>query len=102
MSKHGNSLDNPNPHHLYEIRDTNDDDVFKYGITDDPIGIDGMSKRWNIIKSFYGLERIKIEMLQERYFDKKTLSFLSCIFDMPKEKFRCYTGQQSSPPHWNF
>jgi len=45
MGKHGNSLENPNPHHLYEIRDTKDDDVFKYGISDDPIGIDGMSKR---------------------------------------------------------
>jgi len=45
MSRHGNSLRNPNPHHLYEIRDTTDNDVFKYGITDDPIGQDGMSKR---------------------------------------------------------
>ena len=45
MSGHGNSLQNPNPHHLYEIRDKKDGDVFKYGISDDPIGSDGMSKR---------------------------------------------------------
>jgi URI fold toxin 2 len=45
MSGHGNSLQNPNPHHLYEIRDNKDDDVFKYGISDEPIGSDGMSKR---------------------------------------------------------
>ncbi|MFM9946670.1 MAG: hypothetical protein ACKV1O_01915 [Saprospiraceae bacterium] len=45
MSDHGNSLQNPNPHHLYAIRDTVEDNVFKYGITDDPIGKDGLSKR---------------------------------------------------------
>ncbi len=45
MSGHGNSLQNPNPHHLYEIRDNKDDEVFKYGISDEPIGSDGISKR---------------------------------------------------------
>lgn len=62
----------------------------------------GTIEDWLAIKSFYGLERIKNEMLQERHLDKKTLSFLSCIFDIPKEKFRCYTEHLSSPPHWNF
>ncbi len=66
--------------------------VLMYGTIDD----------WHVIKSYYGLERIKNEMVQERYLDKKTLSFLCCIFDLPKEKFRCYTERQSSPPHWNF
>lgn len=45
MSGHGNSLQNPNPHHLYEIRDTTDNGIFKYGISDNPIGADGMSNR---------------------------------------------------------
>jgi hypothetical protein len=42
---HGNSNDNDKPHHLYEIRDGADDDVFKYGISHDPIQSDGLSKR---------------------------------------------------------
>lgn len=45
MELHGNSLSNPNPHHLYAIFDTTENDVFKYGITDDPIEKDGLSKR---------------------------------------------------------
>lgn len=57
---------------------------------------------WNAIKAYYGLNLIQQEMLQERYLDKKTLSFLCCIFDLPKEKFRCFTEMQSSPAHWNF
>lgn len=42
---HGNSLKNSNPHHLYEIRDKEDGDIFKYGISHEPIEEDGLSKR---------------------------------------------------------
>lgn len=45
MKIHGNSLDNPNVHHLYEIYKKANGDTFKYGISDDPIEIDGLSER---------------------------------------------------------
>jgi hypothetical protein len=57
---------------------------------------------WTTILEYYGLERIKAEMLRERYLDKKTLNFLSKLFDIPKDQFRCYILQQSNPPHWDF
>lgn len=49
MSKkpHGNSKKNQRPHHLYEIIDSKDDDVFKYGISGDPLNADGSSPRAN-------------------------------------------------------
>jgi hypothetical protein len=42
---HRNLLSNDEPHHVYEIRDKLEDDTFKYGISSDPIGADGLSKR---------------------------------------------------------
>jgi len=42
---HRNKLSNKDPNHLYEIRDKLDDDIFKYGISSDPIDEDGLSKR---------------------------------------------------------
>lgn len=45
----------------------------------------------------YGLDRIKNEMLQVRYLDKKTLSFVAALFDIPKEEFRCFKLRQSTP-----
>lgn len=42
---HRNSHSNQEPHHLYEIIDKLDNDVFKYGISSDPIEADGYSKR---------------------------------------------------------
>ncbi len=59
MAFHGNSRQNHKPHHLYEIFDKQADDVFKYGISGDPIEKDGLSERiriqldlWNIIAGF--------------------------------------------------
>jgi hypothetical protein len=55
MSEHGNSNKNNKPHHLYEIRDSEDDDVFKYGISHDPIGEDGYSNRMKTQVDFLNL-----------------------------------------------
>ncbi len=45
MKPHGNSLQNDNIHHLYEIYKKEDGDTYKYGISDDPIEADGLSER---------------------------------------------------------
>lgn len=45
---HKNSDDNDDLHHLYEIVDKTDNDIFKYGISCDPIGKDGLSKRMRV------------------------------------------------------
>jgi URI fold toxin 2 len=55
MKGHGNSNDNEKPHHLYEIRDSEDDDVFKYGISHDPIDENGQSNRMKVQVNFLNL-----------------------------------------------
>ncbi len=45
MNFHGNSRQNTKEHHLYAIHDKEEADVFKYGISDKPIGADGYSQR---------------------------------------------------------
>lgn len=45
MNFHGNSRQNTKEHHLYPIHDKEEADVFKYGISDKPIGEDGYSQR---------------------------------------------------------
>ncbi len=60
----------------------------------------GFLEDWRAIQKYYGMEKIKETVLQARDLDPKTLSFLSLIFKIPKEKFRCYTTQQSNPGHW--
>jgi hypothetical protein len=45
MIPHGNSLLNKKRHHVYVIYDKENDDIYKYGISHDPIEADGLSAR---------------------------------------------------------
>jgi URI fold toxin 2 len=45
MNFHGNSNKNTKEHHLYAIHDLEENDVFKYGISDKSIDDEGQSKR---------------------------------------------------------
>ena len=62
----------------------------------------GNWRDWQEIKRYYGLEKIKEEMLKVRYLDDKTLNFLSIYFDVPKENFRCHVWKEMNRIHWDF
>jgi URI fold toxin 2 len=72
---HINSNQNMKPHHLYEIIDKEGEDVFKYGISFEPIGKDGTSGRMRKQVSF--LNRI---YEWTRFFGR------IIIFDIPGRK----------------
>ena len=48
--------------------------------------------------TYYGKDTIKNAILNIKYLDKKTLNYLSIIFDIPKEEFRCYKYSLSKNP----
>ncbi|MCX8480718.1 MAG: hypothetical protein ORN58_02240 [Sediminibacterium sp.] len=60
----------------------------------------GFYTDWQFIRNYYGDNAIKEVALQTRDLDPKTLSFLSTIFDIPKQQFRCYKYKQLNPTHW--
>lgn len=55
--------------------------VLEYGLIND----------WVIIKKVYGKPTILQTALQLRNLDDVTLSFLSNVFNVNKQEFRCYT-----------
>ncbi len=57
---------------------------------------------WKLISNYYGINKIAEIAVNFRSLEKKTLSFISFLSGIHKEKFRRYTYQQSVPPHWNF
>lgn len=57
---------------------------------------------WMLIKNYYGIQEIAKKAMEFRSLEKKALSFVSTLSGVPITKFRCYTTQQSIPPHWNF
>jgi uncharacterized protein DUF6922 len=62
----------------------------------------GKLSDWKLIKEHYGIAQIAQCATNFRTLEKKALSFISLLSGIPKEKFRCYTMQQSMPSHRNF
>ncbi|MFH2143332.1 MAG: hypothetical protein ABIJ97_12985 [Bacteroidota bacterium] len=62
----------------------------------------GDIKDWQEIKSYYGVERIKKEIVQMKYLDERTLNFCSMYFNISKTEFKCYNTPQSTKELWNY
>ena len=61
----------------------------------------GNLKDWQLILSYYGLDRIVSICQSLRTLDKKALSYICCISNTSKEQYRCYHIKQSTPTLWN-
>ena len=62
----------------------------------------GTLSDWKAIRSYYGIERIKTEVIQIRDLTPKALYFSHTLFDIPLQAFKCYTWRQSTPTPWNY
>jgi hypothetical protein len=61
----------------------------------------GLEKDWRELIRYYGWETVKKEAVRIGWLDGRTLSFLSCVFDIPKERFECYKNRQSRKSYWD-
>jgi hypothetical protein len=66
--------------------------VFNYGDWNDQIKI----------MRYYGLDRIRAEIVKASYLRKPVLSFLCTILHLEKTDFECYTKMQLNPLPWNY
>lgn len=66
--------------------------VFNYGSWDDQVAI----------LRFYGLSRIRQEIVQATYLRQPVLSFLCTILQLQKTDFGCYIKMQSNPLPWMY
>jgi len=66
--------------------------VFNYGTWNDQIAI----------MKFYGLNRVKEEIINAGYLRQPVLSFLCTILHLQKTDFKCYNKMQSHPLPWTY
>jgi hypothetical protein len=62
----------------------------------------GLISDWKLIYNYYGLSEIAQTAVQIKDLDKKSVSFISALTNIPLENFICYTITQSNQKHWNF
>jgi hypothetical protein len=99
MAKHGNSLNNKKEHHLYAIHDRKEKDIFKYGISDKPIGKDGYSSRMreqiNFLNAAVGIIRYVGEILIKGIIGRKKARQLE------DEHIKAYERENGRKPRGN-
>lgn len=62
----------------------------------------GTLEDFQLIKAYYGKEKILETVKNLRYLDDRVLHFCSAYFNIPITDFRCYTTKQSNHTHWNY
>ena len=60
----------------------------------------GLINDWTIIYNYYGINKIANTMIDTRDLDIKSITFISLLSKIPKEKFLCYTTKQLNLKHW--
>lgn len=97
--RHGNSLESTDLNHLYEIRDIQENDTFKFGISHDPLEADGLSKRLRDQLSLYnvvaGFVRFFALILMKNIPDRKK------AVKHEKDHIRAYYKKHGRKPRGN-
>lgn len=60
----------------------------------------GFTKDWNATLAFYGPHKIVENAKKMRSLETKAMHFVSKLFNVKLEDFRCYTYKQSSQNFW--
>ena len=62
----------------------------------------GQLNDWNLLKSWYGIQKIASIAQNLRTLEPKAPSFISAVSSLPKESIRCFTTRPSTPTHWSY
>ena len=62
----------------------------------------GNLEDFRLMMKYYTREQIVQSIKEIRSMDEKTLYFLSNIFDVPINEFRCYKEKLLKDKHWNY
>lgn len=62
----------------------------------------GTWDEFKTILNYYGKNRIIGYATQFRYMDRIVLEFCVNYFNVPKERFRCFSQRQLHPTHWQY
>lgn len=60
----------------------------------------GQMRDWRVLNTCYPLKSIVETAKSLRSLDPKTLAFIACVGEVPKEEFRCYANKPSGQTHW--
>lgn len=82
---------NPNEYDVDKYPEWTIQRVLEYGALSD----------WQVLKNYFGIERIAKSCMKLRTLDPKALAYVCLLSNTKKEDYRCYHTRQSNPTLWN-
>jgi hypothetical protein len=61
----------------------------------------GWPDDWYAALNLYGLNGMKKAIIAIPYLNDKDMHFVSCVFQIPLSKLKCYEKKQLPQAHWN-
>ena len=101
MIEHLNISKDLNPQYFWDV-DIKRLDVRKSKrLIIERIFVMGTSKEINLVTKYYGSAEVVDVLKNLNYMDRKTLNFVSKLFQIPLQSFKCYTRKQLNHQHWD-
>jgi hypothetical protein len=101
MNEHSNISKDLNPLYFWEMDIRELDPIKSKRLIIERVFVMGTSKEINLIIKYYGTGEVVNVLKNLNYIDPKTLNFVSKLFKISLQSFKCYTRNQSNPQHWN-
>jgi len=102
MIKQLNILKDLNPQYFWDVNINNLDLNRSKRFIIERVFVMGTSKEIMLIINYYG-KRVVVRVLKNlNYIDPKTLNFVSKLFNISLESFKCYLRKQLNPQHWSY
>ena len=101
MTKQPDILNLLNPQYFWDVDIRKlDSEKAKRFIIDRVFGL-GKANEIKLVIEFYGSGTVADVLKNINYLDPKTLNFVSKLFNISLQSFKCYRRKQLTPPHWN-
>ena len=101
MHEHLNISKDLNPQYFWDVDIRALDTIKSKRLIIERVFVLGTSKEINLIIKYYGTREVTDVLKNLNYIDPKTLNFVSKLFKISLQSFKCYTRNQSNPQHWN-
>jgi hypothetical protein len=101
MIKHLNISKDLNPQYFWDVDLEGLDVKRSKKIIIERIFVMGTSKEINLVIKYYGIREVLDVLKNLNYIDPKTLNFVSKLFKISLQSFKCYTRKQLNQQHWD-
>ena len=97
-----NILKDLSPQYFWDVNVNNLDLIRSKRFIIERVFVMGTSKEILLVINYYG-NRVVVGVLKSlNYIDPKTLNFVSKLFYISLESFKCYSRKQLNPQHWSY